>query len=173
MAWRSINAVIEGRLFLGTLDAAVSPRTLSDRRITHIVSVGTEPIPADNPASGFRHLRIPIEDVDYADLLIHLPRACQFIHQALSTGGNVLVHCVMGLSRSAAVVTAYLMFSRRINAAAAMAEVRGNREQIWINPGFQEQLVLFELCRYAPSPTEGIYIQWRQRIDRHLREQRR
>lgn len=71
------------------------------------MSVGSEPIPADNPASGIRQLRIPIEDVDYADLLIHLPQVCQFIHDAISAGGVVLVHCVQGLSRSAAVVAAY------------------------------------------------------------------
>lgn len=90
-----------------SIEAAKSPRTLSERRITHIVSVGTEPIPADNPASGIRQLRIPIEDVDYADLLIHLPTACRFIHEAISNGGVVLVHCVQGLSRSAAVVAAF------------------------------------------------------------------
>lgn len=42
------------------------------------------------------------------------------------------------------------------------------RDQIWINPGFHQQLVLFELCRYAPSPSDGIYVQWRSQIDRHL-----
>lgn len=92
---------------LPRIDAAISPRALADRRITHIVSVGSEPIPADNPASGIRHLRIRVEDVDYADLLIHLPVACRFIHDAVSTGGVVLVHCVQGLSRSATVVAAY------------------------------------------------------------------
>ena len=123
------------------IDAAISPRTLADRRITHIVSVGSEPIPADNPASGIRHLRIRVEDIDYADLLIHLPVACRFIEDAISTGGVVLVHCVQGLSRSAAVVAAYcmsrvlfssssradviaVMYSRRIEATEAMEIVR-------------------------------------------------
>ncbi|KZT13025.1 phosphatases II [Laetiporus sulphureus 93-53] len=171
--WRNINTIsgFEGRLFLGTLDAAISPRTLSDRRITHIVSLGTDPIPADNPASGFHHLRIPVEDVNHADLLIHLPEACQFIHEALNSNGIVLVHCVQGLSRSAAVVAAYLMYAKRIKAVDAIEEVRRSREQIWINPGFHEQLVLFELCRYAPSDKEGIYVSWRRRIERGLKEQ--
>ena len=28
----------------------------------------------------------------------------------------------------------------------------------------QEQLVLFGLCQYTPSPSEGIYVKWRQKI---------
>lgn len=34
----------------------------------------------------------------------------------------------------------------------------------------QEQLVLFGLCRYNPSPNEGIYVKWRQKIDRYLQQ---
>ncbi|KAI0728672.1 phosphatases II [Fomitopsis betulina] len=169
-SWGKINTIsgFEDRLYLGTLDAAISPRTLSDRRITHIVSLGREPIPADNPASGIQHLRIPVEDIDYADLLINLPATCQFIHNALCNRGIVLVHCVQGLSRSAAVIAAYLMYCKRISPTDAIAEIRKTREQVWINPGFMEQLVIFELCRYAPSPQEGIYVKWRQRIQRSL-----
>jgi dual specificity phosphatase 12 len=66
-----------------------------------------DPIPAELSASGVTHKRIAVEDVDYEDLLIHLPDACRFIDQALREGGNVLVHCVQGISRSAAVVAAY------------------------------------------------------------------
>lgn len=90
-----------------SLDAAKSSRILTERHITHIVSVGNEPIPADNPASGIRHLRIPIENVGYADLLIYLPMVCQFIHQAVAGHGACLVHGLEGISRSATVVAAY------------------------------------------------------------------
>lgn len=87
--------------------AARSSRSLTERRITHILSVCADHIPAELPESGIAHLRIPVEDVDYADLLIHLPLACRFIDHALRSQGVVLVHCVQGLSRSAAVVAAY------------------------------------------------------------------
>lgn len=90
-----------------SLIAARSTRILLERRITHILSVCDEPIPAEVPQSGISHKRISIEDVEYADLLIHLPIACQFIHQALTSGGIVLVHSVSGISRGAAVVVAY------------------------------------------------------------------
>ncbi|CAK5262988.1 unnamed protein product [Mycena citricolor] len=114
-------------------------------------------------------MRIPVEDVDYADLLIYLPSACQFIDQAIRSGGVVLVHDVQGVTRSAAVVAAYLMWAYQYSPTKALEFVRRARDQIWVNPGFQEQLVLFELCHYAPSPSNGIYQSWRFKLDRHLR----
>ncbi|CAA7260027.1 unnamed protein product [Cyclocybe aegerita] len=168
MGWKNINAVVENRLFLGNIMAARSTRSLTENRITHIVSVCTDHIPAELPEAGICHMRIGVEDVDYADLLIHLPSACRFIDTALRSGGAVLVHCVQGISRSAAVVAAYMMWSRRLNATQALEVVRHARDQIWPNPGFQEQLVLFELCQYAPSPSNGIYVKWRTQLERRL-----
>jgi hypothetical protein len=94
--------------FFYSLLAARSSRTISDRSITHIVSVCEDVIPAHSPASNIQFLVINVPDVDHADLLIQFPRACQFIHRALTEGGVVLVHCSQGLSRSATVVAAYV-----------------------------------------------------------------
>ena len=86
-------------------------------------------------------MRISVEDVDYADLLLYLPAACRFIDQAIRNGGTVLVHDVQGLSRSATVVAAYrksfrflsipflipyslVMCTRRINVTQALEVVR-------------------------------------------------
>ncbi|KAJ8481519.1 hypothetical protein ONZ45_g9981 [Pleurotus djamor] len=166
--WRNVDAIIDDRLFLGNVTAARSSRSLTERRVTHILSVCTDAIPAELAESGLTHMRLPVEDVDYADLLVHLPRAVHFIDQALRGGGNVLVHCSQGLSRSAAVVAAYLMFSHRVNMTQALEMIRRRRPQIWVNPGFQEQLVLYELCQYNPGPSNGIYVNWRNTLARHL-----
>jgi hypothetical protein len=45
-------------------------------------------------------MRIQIEDVDNADLLIHLPSVCQFIDHAIRSGGAILVHDVQTNSTS-------------------------------------------------------------------------
>ena len=91
-----------------SLTTASTPQGLHERKITHIVSVCNEPIPAHHPQSGYVIHKIPVEDSPTEDLLIHLPAACQFIHNAMQTpGAVVLVHCVQGLSRSACVVAAY------------------------------------------------------------------
>lgn len=134
MGWKNVDTIIPGRLYLGKYDAyyardvsfsdfpcsssihaARSPRSLTERRITHIVSVCNDAIPAEIPESGIAHLRIPVEDVDFADLLIWLPSACQFIDKAVAAGGAVLVHCHQGLTRSATIIAAYRQSSQVIH----------------------------------------------------------
>jgi dual specificity phosphatase 12 len=166
MGFKNVSVIIDGRLFLGNLVSAQSTRSLTERRITHIVSVCVEPIPAHHPQSGIRYLRVPVEDKPDEDLLFWMPHTCRFIDEALRSGGVVLVHGVHGLSRGATIMAAYLMWSRRVSAPEAMDMVRRSREQIWLNESFQYQLSLFELCRYAPSMEEGIYVRWRQNLDR-------
>ncbi|KAH9985194.1 phosphatases II [Russula compacta] len=183
MPFRNVSVIIEGRLFLGNLVSAQSTRSLTERRITHIVSVCTEPIPADHPQSGIVHMRIPVHDAPYENLLIHMPRACHFIDEALRSGGVVLVHGVHGLSRGATIMAAYYVSVPpkpwtqldEVRLCSHLSPLTGfnlasgiGREQIWINAGFHEQLLLFELCRYLPSEQEGIYVRWRQNLQRHL-----
>ena len=93
---------------LSSLSAALSLDLRNQLGITHIVSVCPE-----YPSTGPHHLVIAVDDSEYENLLIHLPQACQFMQAALENdGGKVLVHCVMGISRSATVVAAYCECSR-------------------------------------------------------------
>lgn len=82
----------------------MSLERLKDLGITHVLSV----CPDYPPATGVTdHLAIPVQDSEYEDLLIHLPKACAFIQKALDQNGKILVHCVMGVSRSSTVVCAW------------------------------------------------------------------
>lgn len=53
--------------------------------------------------------------------------------------GKVLVHCMVGMSRSATCVLAYLMINRKMSAAEAIRTVRMHRD-IHPNEGFLQQL---------------------------------
>lgn len=55
------------------------------------------------------------------------------------SAGTVFVHCAMGVSRSAALVLAYLMIEQRLSLVEAIIAVRLNRD-IGPNSGFLEQL---------------------------------
>ena len=56
----------------------------------------------------------------------------------------MLVHCMMGISRSASTVIAYLMWKERIGFVAAAQRVYAARPFISPNPGFVLQLRLWE-----------------------------
>jgi predicted protein tyrosine phosphatase len=73
--------------------------------ITHVLSVCHEYCPENGTSD--THLQIPVLDTEYEDLLIYLPQTTRFIQDALEGGGRVLVHCVMGVSRSTTVVAAF------------------------------------------------------------------
>jgi len=125
----SSNEILKDQLYLGkyvviydsalvnvlltNLVSLASAQSLEHRQklqVTHIVSVCQEYLPTGGGPNS--HLYIPVDDTEYEDLLIHLPRAYRFIQEALNDGGRVLVHCVMGISRSATVVAGFREFQR-------------------------------------------------------------
>ncbi|KDQ29856.1 hypothetical protein PLEOSDRAFT_1096743 [Pleurotus ostreatus PC15] len=142
---QSVNAIIKDQLYLGNLAAAQSVDLRKKIGITHIVSVCPE-----YPSTGPNHLAIAVHDSEYENLLIHLPNACRFIQAAMDNGGKVLVHCVMGISRSTTVVCAY------------------RRPCVHPNYGFVRQLHAFADCGYDPSPENKAYIAWKRSQSRNV-----
>jgi protein-tyrosine phosphatase len=70
-------------------------------------------------------------------------RTNEFIDEAVSRRGIVVVNCVMGWSRSATVVAAYLMTKKGMTSAEALETIRSHRP-IRPNPGFLQQLANYE-----------------------------
>ncbi|KAG2432596.1 hypothetical protein HXX76_008936 [Chlamydomonas incerta] len=82
--------------------------------------------------------------MENVDIVSELPDMLSFIDKALAGGGVVLVHCMMGISRSASTVIAYLMWKERIGFVAAAERVYAARPFISPNPGFVLQLRQWE-----------------------------
>lgn len=66
------------------------------------------------------------------------------LHKPLCCVGKVFVHCARGVSRSAALVLAYLMIRERLSLAEAAVAVRKHRN-ILPNPGFLSQLCYLDM----------------------------
>ena len=92
-----------------------------------------------------RHLFVPCLDTSTQDLLVNLADICDFIddnRQCPGEHGNVLVHCAFGVSRSAMVAVAYLMWRHRQSLDASLAAVRRSRK-VKPNSNFTEQLAVW------------------------------
>ena len=98
---------IRPKLFLSSLSALPLPRHQS----LAVLSLLTPPLsgyPQLEPLPE-NHLHIPVSDIPSACLLHVLPQCLQFINNQRTQG--VLVHCYHGVSRSVAVVVAFLFWT--------------------------------------------------------------
>jgi protein-tyrosine phosphatase len=103
--WRRGNEVMP-RLFVGSLEVALSLRFMSENKIGAVLSICADYVPAQDSSFNLWHLRINIPE-EGADLLTSLPSAIAFVAFALAQGRRVLVHSVRGQSRAPAVAAAY------------------------------------------------------------------
>ncbi|CAD8162731.1 unnamed protein product [Paramecium pentaurelia] len=90
-----------------------------------------------------QHLRIVLNDLDNSNIKQYFDQTNQFIQSNLNKG-NLLVHCMAGVSRSAAIVIAYLMWSQKMTFQNALIYVTKKREQVYPNKGFRQQLIQYE-----------------------------
>jgi Leucine-rich repeat (LRR) protein len=143
------DEIVKG-LYLGPQEAASSLAYLESLNIHSIVRVlrdASVPVFADH----FTYHIIPIPDLCTFDISQFFSDAARFIESELEQGRNVLVHCAVGMSRSASIVIAYLMFAQRMSLDQAVLWTRRRRPIISPNNGFMQQLQEMEqqinLCR--------------------------
>ncbi|KAM8837424.1 dual specificity protein phosphatase 13A-like isoform 2-T2 [Spinachia spinachia] len=85
------------------------------------------------------------DDSTHFDLDVYFQTAADFIHKALkSSDGKVLVHCIMGMSRSSTLVLAYLMIHRHLPLQLALQKLIQKRA-IYPNRNFLALLLDLDL----------------------------
>lgn len=92
----------------------------------------------------FDYMNIPVNDNDSANISSWFNEAIGFIDNARDNDGKVLIHCQAGVSRSATVCIAYIMFKNGMNLEDAFDYVRSRRGVISPNLNFMQQLKEFE-----------------------------
>ncbi|PIL24663.1 hypothetical protein GSI_12547 [Ganoderma sinense ZZ0214-1] len=138
---RSASEVLP-RLWLSGRYTAVNEEQLVAIGVTHIVSI-LERRPKYPAAlkKQLKTLHIPLQDGETADILQHFDTTTAFIKSALEDKRNtVLVHCAMGISRSATVVSAYLVATTSMQPHEAIEFVQSKREIVSPNLAFRRQL---------------------------------
>jgi len=124
-------------LFLGSQDDSFDVERLKELGVTHILSV----------MSGKQHivpncelLAVAMADNGTSDLDDVMKRTFDFIKESQHDGKKLLVHCKLGQSRSATIVIAWLMTSRKTSLHDAYVFVKMKRALIQPHSSYIQEL---------------------------------
>jgi dual specificity phosphatase 12 len=151
-----------GKLFIGGLKALDAPNRLEEASITHILSVLEFDCCNWEEFSQYKRLLIQADDIPRENLLQYFQRTNSFIEDGLREDGAVIVHCAMGVSRSATICCAYLMNKFSLSPEEALEMARKARPLCNPNDGFLEQLKVYHRILTASSEADAsqIYADW-------------
>ena len=151
-----------GKLFIGGLRALDAPHRLAQAAITHILSVLEFDYCDWEGINQYKRLLIQADDVPRENLLQHFRSTNSFIEDGLREDGAVIIHCAMGVSRSATVACAYLMNKFSLSPEEALGMIRKARPLANPNEGFQEQLKVYHRMLKASSEADAnkVYADW-------------
>ncbi|KAF4974176.1 hypothetical protein FZEAL_8881 [Fusarium zealandicum] len=168
---------IAPNLFVGNVASSMNRNVLRHHNITAIVSLLDGSYAKWNNPKNRQivpqecHLFVPCLDNSTMDILTLLDDICDFIDSQLGSpsdvlseelgfdstpstpseasaqGPNVLIHCRLGMSRSASVAIAYLMRRRRESLSVILPEVR-MRRKVKPRDNFLDQLQVWEAVGY-------------------------
>lgn len=108
-------------------------------------------------------MAVPLRDMESENLLDYLDVCLDFIEESRKKG-SVLVHCFAGVSRSAAIVTAYLMKTERLSQEDALESLQQCCESVCPNDGFLDQLKMFEEMGFKVDHADPIYKRFRLKV---------
>jgi len=130
-------------IIIGTGETVKNMKYLQKIGVTHILNTAENDVnlnPQRYKKAGFGYHGFRCPDLPHSDITQYFDECIDFIETALSISiGKVFVNCLLGYSRSTAIVMAYLMKKKRMTASQALSLMRETRE-VKPNVGFMAQL---------------------------------
>ena len=130
---------ITDKIYLGGIDGANEINYLKQEGITNILSLIGDESP-DYEKGLFERLIFNADDITREDLFRFFKDSIEFIENS----DKIYIHCSAGMSRSASIVIAYLMWKEHIKFKEAFDFVKEKRHSIEPNGGFIMQSKYFE-----------------------------
>ncbi|XP_012586629.1 PREDICTED: protein phosphatase Slingshot homolog 1 isoform X2 [Condylura cristata] len=159
-------SLIFDHLYLGSEWNASNLEELQGSGVDYILNVTRE---IDNFFPGlFAYHNIRVYDEETTDLLAHWNEAYHFINKAKRNRSKCLVHCKMGVSRSASTVIAYAMKEFGWPLEKAYDYVKQRRSITRPNAGFMRQLSEYEGILDASKQRHNKL--WRQQAESCLQQ---
>ncbi|AQM73370.1 dual specificity phosphatase [Noumeavirus] len=137
---------IQDNLYLGNLNALRWVSSLPEKEqkewctVTILSPQELRSIPFAFPKHTYKGLIIKADDSPNVPLNNVFQKVADFCEECLQKNKKVLVHCMMGISRSTACVVSYLMLKKGMTFMDALSLVRRKRPCVSPNPGFLKQL---------------------------------
>lgn len=130
---KGISEILPGWLFLGSLRDARDKETLLQYKIKYILNCAKESKPYHQDT--FTHLHVQLSDIETENIKDNFEICFQYLEKARTEQTPILVHCIMGKSRSSSVIIAYLMLSQKWTLFQSYHHVKQKRPLIQPNDG--------------------------------------
>ncbi|KAG8508067.1 Dual specificity protein phosphatase 18 [Galemys pyrenaicus] len=140
---------ITSSLYISNGVAANNKSMLSSNHITTVINVSVEVVNA--VYEDIQYVQVPVADAPSSRLYDFFDPIADHIHSVEMKQGRTLLHCVAGVSRSAALCLAYLMKYHAMTLLDAHTWTKSCRPIIRPNNGFWEQLIHYEFELYSKN----------------------
>ena len=130
---------ITDKIYLDGIKGATEYEYFEKEKINNVLSVIDEP-PIYQKEKNINHKIIKIDDLYSENIIKYFKECIEFIESV----DKIYIHCTCGVSRSATIVLAYLMWKTHSNFNDAYFFVKKRRPEIDPNNGFRRQLNLFQ-----------------------------
>lgn len=140
------SLIVPSFLYLGGHRSVRDIKKLNTQGITHVLNMAQElKLDTDELAkNNIKIMHIAAKDAKTYNIRTDFDRAFQFMDDALRTKGRIIVNCARGISRSATIVIAYLMFRYKMRLHEAFNLVVTLRPQVRPNSNFRRILEQYE-----------------------------
>lgn len=147
----SVPQEVMPHIWIGSSSSSMNRPALKQFELTHHLAltdaIGDSHSPECSSISDhcFKdRLLLQINDVEAQNIDEATAQCSAFIERAVHDGGRVLVNSTLGVSRSAAIICAYMIKNLHISYDEAISRVRAVRRNAKPNAGFEQQLRAYE-----------------------------